>query len=83
MHGPLRIIFALTVVFVSFDYLFSYGYAWSMVAVHLAVLILKPSITAALVAGLGTAYGLSLWQFVHLRYRSQSYAPIRARVLSP
>lgn len=112
MHGPLRIIFFLTVVliwvlfglalaggtwsgtqwlmlglahlacgvvFVKFAYLFSYGYALSMVVVHLAVLAQKPSPAAALVAGLGAAYGLRLWQFVHARYRHPSYAAIRAR----
>jgi len=70
---------ACAVVFINFAYLFSYGYALSMVVVHLAILVLKPSVAAALVAGLGAAYGLRLWQFVHARYRHPSYAAIKAR----
>lgn len=67
------------VVFINFAYLFSYGYAISMLIVHLAILALKPSLAAALIAGLGAAYGARLWRFIHLRYRAGSYGWIKAR----
>lgn len=70
---------ACGVVFINFAYLFSYGYALSMVVVHLAILALRPGLAATLVAGLGAAYGLRLWRFVHARYRHPSYAAIKAR----
>ena len=112
MHGPLRIIFSITlllmwaifglslangswtttnwvmlglahlacaVVFINFAYLFSYGYAISMLIVHLAILALKPSLAAALIAGLCAVYGARLWRFVHVRYRGTSYGWIKAR----
>ncbi len=67
------------VVFINFAYLFSYGYAISMLIIHLAILALKPSLAAALIAGLGAAYGARLWRFVHVRYRGASYGRIKAR----
>ncbi len=112
MHGPLRIIFSITlllmwtifglslandswttanwlmlglahlgcaVVFINFAYLFSYGYAISMLIIHLAILALKPSLAAALIAGLAAVYGARLWRFVHLRYRGASYGRIKSR----
>ncbi|MCB1596706.1 MAG: DUF1295 domain-containing protein [Gammaproteobacteria bacterium] len=112
MHGPLRIIFSITlllmwaifglslangswtmtnwlmlglahlgcaVVFINFAYLFSYGYALSMLIVHLAILALRPSLAAALIAGLAAIYGARLWRFVHVRYRGASYRRIKVR----
>lgn len=67
------------VVFINFAYLFSFGYAFSMLIIHLAILALKPSLPAALIAGLGAAYGAHLWRFVHVRYRGASYGRIKAR----
>jgi steroid 5-alpha reductase family enzyme len=67
------------VVFINFAWLFSYGYAISMLIIHLAILALKPSVAAALIAGLGAAYGARLWRFIHVRYRGKSYAWIKAR----
>lgn len=67
------------VVFINFAYIFSYGYAISMLIVHATILLLKPSLAAALIAGLGAAYGARLWRFTHVRYRNSSYGPIRAR----
>lgn len=70
---------ACAVVFVNFAYLFSYGYAFSMLAVHLAILTMLPSLPAFLVGGLGALYGVRLWWFVHARYQMPGYAGIRAR----
>ncbi|MEZ5562549.1 MAG: DUF1295 domain-containing protein [Gammaproteobacteria bacterium] len=67
------------VVFINFAYLFSYGYAISMLIIHVAILALKPSLAAALIAGLGAAYGVRLWRFVHVRYRGASYGRIKVR----
>ena len=67
------------VVFINFAYLFSYGYAISMLIIHLAILALKPSLAAALIAGLAAVYGARLWRFVHVRYRGASYGRIKSR----
>lgn len=68
-----------SVIFINFAYVFSYGYAISMLIIHVAILALKPSLAAALIAGLGAAYGARLWRFTHVRYRSTSYGWIKAR----
>jgi steroid 5-alpha reductase family enzyme len=70
---------ACAVIFINFAYVFSYGYAISMLIVHAAILVLKPSLAAALIAGLGAAYGARLWRFTHVRYRSAAYGWIKAR----
>lgn len=68
-----------SVIFINFAYVFSYGYAISMLIIHLAILALKPSLAAALIAGLGAAYGARLWRFTHVRYRNAIYGRIKAR----
>jgi hypothetical protein len=68
-----------SVIFINFAYVFSYGYAISMLIIHLAILALRPSLAAALIAGLGAAYGARLWRFTHVRYRNAAYGRIKAR----
>jgi steroid 5-alpha reductase family enzyme len=68
-----------SVIFINFAYVFSYGYAISMLIIHLAILALRPSLAAALIAGLGAAYGARLWRFTHVRYRNATYGWIKAR----
>lgn len=67
------------VVFRNFVYLFSYGYALSMLAVHAGVYASAPSLASALVAGVAALYGIRLWRFIHVRYASDGYAAIRER----
>jgi steroid 5-alpha reductase family enzyme len=68
-----------SVIFINFAYVFSYGYAISMLIIHVAILTLRPSLAAALIAGLGAAYGARLWRFTHVRYRNATYGQIKAR----
>ena len=68
-----------SVIFINFAYVFSYGYAISMLIIHVAILALQPSLAAALIAGLGAAYGARLWRFTHVRYRNPAYGWIKAR----
>lgn len=67
------------IIFANFVYVFTYGYAVSMVIVNLGVMAWRPVPTVLLVAGLGLAYGLRLLWFVHTRYRSPSYRGNRER----
>jgi steroid 5-alpha reductase family enzyme len=70
---------ACAIVFYNFAYVFSYGYAISVVAANLIIVARYPSLAGALVAGACIAYGLRLWQFVHARQRDPSYRGVRDR----
>lgn len=67
------------IIFANFVYVFTYGYAVSMVVVNLGILAWRPVPAVLLIGGLGVAYGLRLLWFVHSRYRSQSYSNNRER----
>lgn len=67
------------IIFANFVYVFTYGYAVSMVIVNLGVMAWRPVPAVLLVAGLGLAYGLRLLWFVHARYGSPSYRGNRER----
>jgi steroid 5-alpha reductase family enzyme len=63
-----------TVIFVNFVYVFNYGYGLTKLVQSLVLLVLMPSLPAALVAGLSALFGLRLLQFTHARYQSPGYA---------
>lgn len=67
------------IIFANFVYVFTYGYAVSMVVVNLGIMAWRPVPTVLLIAGLGLAYGLRLLWFVHTRYGSPSYRGNRER----
>jgi steroid 5-alpha reductase family enzyme len=67
------------IIFVNFVYVFSYGYAISMVLANAAIMVAMPAAPALLVGSLGVAYGLRLGWFVWARYRSEGYAATRER----
>ena len=67
------------IIFANFVYVFTYGYAVSMVMVNLGILAWRPAPAVLLIGGLGMAYGLRLLWFVHSRYRSRSYSGNRER----
>lgn len=70
---------ACTVIFVSFVYVFNYGYGLSLAFIGAALLALMPSPAAALVGGLATVFGLRMAWFTHARYQAASYAANHAR----
>jgi steroid 5-alpha reductase family enzyme len=70
---------ACAVVFYNFAYLFSFGYAWTMIAVHAVVIALRPSPAGILLGVLGILYGLRLWWFIHQRHQDANYGHIKAR----
>jgi steroid 5-alpha reductase family enzyme len=57
------------IVFYSFAYIFSYGYALSMLCVSLALISKFGNWPTFLIGGLCAAYGLRLWHFVFSRQR--------------
>jgi steroid 5-alpha reductase family enzyme len=67
------------IIFVNFVYVFSYGYAISMVLANAAVMALRPTPAVLLIGALGVAYGLRLGWFVWARYQSQGYSSTRAK----
>ena len=77
MLGVAHIVCAI--VFRNFAYVFSYGYAISLLAINLIVVATLPSVASSLVAGCGILYGLRLWHFVHTRQRDSSFKAVRER----
>ncbi len=67
------------IVFYNFAWIFSYGYAISVTATSLVILVALPSMATTLVAGGCLLYGLRLWWYVHVRHRDASYREIGAR----
>ncbi len=64
---------ACAVVFYNFPYIFSYGYAISVLVCNLIIVARYPSLPALLVGGACVLYGLRLWQFIHARNREASF----------
>lgn len=67
------------IIFVQFAWVFSYGYAISMVLANGVAMALRPGPAVLLVGSIGMAYGLRLGWFVWARFNSQGYAAIRER----
>ncbi len=65
---------ACTIIFVSFVYVFNYGYGMALALIGAALLVLLPSVPAALVGAVAIAFGLRMLRFSHARYQSVSYA---------
>ena len=61
-------------VFVNFVYVFNYSYAICVVLSSALIWWAMPSVVAALMAGVGIAYGLRLFWFTWQRMHSESYA---------
>lgn len=61
-------------VFVNFVYVFNYSYAICVVLSSALIWWSMPSVVAALMAGVGIAYGLRLFWFTWQRMHSESYA---------
>jgi steroid 5-alpha reductase family enzyme len=71
-----------SIVFRNFAYVFNYGYATSVIVLNATVLVVRgPDLAGALVCGLLIAYGVRLWLFTFLRYRSVAYADTRASLV--
>lgn len=70
---------ACAIIFANFVAVFSYGYGTSMIISSLAIMLWRPGGPILLVGGLGMLYGLRLIRFIYVRYRSEGYAPIRAK----
>ncbi len=64
---------ACAVVFYNFPYIFSYGYAISVLVCNLILVARYPSLPVLLVGGACVLYGLRLWQFIHARNREASF----------
>jgi steroid 5-alpha reductase family enzyme len=62
------------VIFIQFIYVFNYGYGLALAVIGLALLVLLPSLAAALVAVPAVAFGLRMISFTHQRYQAGSYA---------
>jgi len=77
MLGVAHVVCAI--VFRNFVYVFSYGYAISLLLINLIVVATLPSVASALVGGCGMLYGLRLWHFLHTRQRDSSFKAVRAR----
>jgi steroid 5-alpha reductase family enzyme len=67
------------IIFVQFAWVFSYGYAISMVLANGVAMALRPTPAVLLVGSIGVAYGLRLGWFVFTRFNSRGYGEIRAR----
>jgi len=68
-----------SIIFVSFIYVFNYGYGLSVTFIGIALLVLMPSLATAVVSLTAVAFGLRLTRFTHLRYQSASYAASHER----
>jgi steroid 5-alpha reductase family enzyme len=67
------------IIFAQFAWVFSYGYAISMVLANGVAMALRPTPAVLLVGSIGIAYGLRLGWFVWARFGSSGYAAIRER----
>mgnify|MGYP000862506758 CR=1 FL=1 len=70
---------ACAIVFVNFPWIFSYGYAGSVVLLSLWIAFTMPSHATRLVAGATLLFGLRLLWHLRARGTDPSYAAIRAR----
>ena len=67
------------VVFVNFVHVFNYGYAASVFVLNLVILVARGApLGAVLVGGLLMLYGVRLWLFTFLRYRSPGFVGRKA-----
>jgi len=60
--------------FVRFVYVFNFGYALCVMLNGMLIGFTRPSLATILVAGVAILYGLRLFAFTWMRYRSDSYA---------
>ena len=67
-------LFCCTAVFANFVYIFNYSYALCVALNSAFIWVMLPGVTAALMAGVGIAYGLRLFVFTWQRMHSASYA---------
>jgi steroid 5-alpha reductase family enzyme len=69
---------ACAVVFINFAFVFNYGYATSVILLNLTILLVRGfTVASVLICGALMIYGLRLWTFSALRYRSRSFASNR------
>jgi len=67
------------VVFVNFVHVFNYGYAASLFVLNLVIIVAKGApLGAVLLGGLLMVYGVRLWLFTFLRYRSPGFVGRKA-----
>ena len=69
-----------TLVFANFVYIFNYSYALCVALNSVFIWFMLPGVAAALMAGVGIAYGLRLFVFTWQRMHSASYAPRVAHI---